>query len=70
MSKIAAALTAYNQKAQQELINEIERRDDNYHKKEGHLECRRSTGVILTDTATGTRYLLQVTSGAVALTAL
>ena len=60
----------YDRRDQQELRNELGRRDDNYHKKDAHIECRRGTGVILTDTATGTRYLLTVASGAVALTAL
>jgi hypothetical protein len=64
------APATYSQRAQQELQNELDRRDDQTHKREAHIECRRGTGVILSDTVTGTRYLLQITSGAVALTAL
>ena len=70
MSDLAPAPSAYNQRDQQELRNEVTRRDDLYHKKDRHIECRRGTGIILTDTATGTRYLLTVASGAVALTSL
>ena len=67
---LPVAPAQYSQRSEQEFRNRLEQRDDNTHKRDRHLEGVRGTGIILTDTATGGRYLIEVTSGALALTAL
>lgn len=70
MTALSAAPAKYDPREEQENRNELGRRDDNYHKKNAHIEVGKDQGVIFKDTVTGTRYLVRVTSGALALTAL
>lgn len=69
--KLPPAPGAYSQRDQQELRNELERRDEQNHKRDGHLEVRSGAYIILTDTdGTGARYSITVASGVLTLTAL
>lgn len=70
MANLTPAPAAYNQRDQQEFRNEMNRRDDKYHKNDRHVEVGKDRGVIWTDTVTGTRYRVTVASGAFVLTAL
>lgn len=70
MSALPVSPAQYSQQDQVSLRTELERRDSEGHKRGRHIEVGKNCAVILTDTATGDRYRLDVTSGALALTAL
>lgn len=67
---LAPAPAAYSQRDQQELRNELDRRDDMNVKKDRDHEYRAGTAFIMTDTDDGARYRVTIESGALVLTAL
>ena len=68
--RLPAAPLTYSQNDQQVMRNELERRDDETHKRGKHLDIRVGTYVIMTS-PDGTRYSVTVSNaGALVVTAL
>ncbi len=71
MAKLGAALAAYSQRADQELRNEVERRDLSYHKKGQHIDLGGSDKYIILTSPNGSRWSVTVSNaGALVVTAL
>lgn len=69
--RLGPAPGAYDQRAEQELRAEMDRRDLLTHKKGRHLDLGgKDYYPILYDTVTGDRYKLTVVSGTLTITAL
>lgn len=67
MSALPTPPQSYDQRDQASTRGEIERMDAKNHKKTGNIEVGGGKAVIFTDTATGKRYSLVITNGALAL---
>jgi hypothetical protein len=71
MSRLQKAPGAYSQMSEQELRNELERRDAEAHKKGRHLDLGGPDFYIIHTSANGTRYSVTVSdAGALVVTAL
>lgn len=70
MPKLAPAPAQYARDEEQQLRNELERRDDMNLKKDQHIAPQKGVAIRLYDTVTGEQVEVTVASGALVVTPL